>query len=72
MNRIYSCAEPSSNREHELQHAGDFPAVLLGIAGHDLRQPLQVAQGTYDGLSRRLDADSEECGCGWANKRLPN
>jgi light-regulated signal transduction histidine kinase (bacteriophytochrome) len=32
----------------ELQRASDFQAMLLGIAGHDLRQPLQDIQSTYE------------------------
>jgi two-component system phosphate regulon sensor histidine kinase PhoR len=51
--------ERGCDRECEPRHAGDFPPVLLGIAGHDLRQPLQVVRGTYDWLSRRLDTDAK-------------
>jgi light-regulated signal transduction histidine kinase (bacteriophytochrome) len=28
----------------DLQRASDFQAALLGMAGHDLRQPLQIIQ----------------------------
>jgi signal transduction histidine kinase len=38
--------------EKSLREAHEFYSVLLGMAGHDLRQPLQVIQMTYD----RLDA----------------
>jgi K+-sensing histidine kinase KdpD len=30
-----------------LQRESDFHATLLAMAGHDLRQPLQVILGTY-------------------------
>jgi two-component system, OmpR family, phosphate regulon sensor histidine kinase PhoR len=47
-------------REHELQRASDFHAVLLGMAAHDLRQPLQVIQNTYEWLGSRIDADAKK------------
>jgi two-component system, OmpR family, phosphate regulon sensor histidine kinase PhoR len=59
MNRFESSADPGSERERDLQRASEFHAVLLGMAGHDLRQPLQVIQSTYEWLSGRLDADAE-------------
>jgi len=59
MNRFQSSAKPSSERERDLQRASDFHAVLLGMAGHDLRQPLQVIHSTYEWLSGRLDTDAE-------------
>ena len=33
---------------------GDFQATLLGMAGHDLRQPLQVIQSAYEWLGSRV------------------
>ncbi len=59
MDRLQSLAKPSSKRERDLQRASDFHAVLLGMAGHDLRQPLQVIQSTYEWLSGKFDADAE-------------
>src|SRR5260370_8698360 len=47
-------------RERELQQANDFHAVLLAMAGHDFRQPLQVMLSSYDWLSRRLATPSEK------------
>jgi two-component system, OmpR family, phosphate regulon sensor histidine kinase PhoR len=47
-------------RERELQRANDFHGVLLAIAGHDLRQPLQSIMSTYEWLARRLDTSSEQ------------
>lgn len=44
----------SLRQEQELRQAHDFYAVLLGMAGHDLRQPLQVIQSTYDWLTHHL------------------
>jgi two-component system, OmpR family, phosphate regulon sensor histidine kinase PhoR len=40
-----------------LQRTSDFQAALLGIAGHDLRQPLQVIQGTYEWLATCVSTD---------------
>ncbi len=50
---------PSRTRIKNLQHALDFETVLLAMAGHDLRQPLQVMQDTFAWLSSRLGTDSE-------------
>lgn len=47
-------------RERELQRANDFHGVLLAIAGHDLRQPLQSIMSAYEWLARRLDTSSEQ------------
>lgn len=46
-------------RHAELQRAGDFQAALLAMAGHDLRQPLQVIQSAYEWLGTRV-ATSEK------------
>jgi signal transduction histidine kinase len=46
-------------REHELQQANDFHSVLLAMAGHDLRQPLQAIKSAREWLARRLDTGSE-------------
>jgi two-component system phosphate regulon sensor histidine kinase PhoR len=46
-------------REHELQQANDFHGVLLAMAGHDLRQPLQAIMSAHEWLARRLDTGSE-------------
>lgn len=55
-----SAAAPDGYRNPELHRAGDFEAALLGMAGHDLRQPLQVIQSTYDLLRTRACARSEQ------------
>jgi signal transduction histidine kinase len=49
-----------TRRERELQQASDFHTLLLAMAGHDLRQPLQIITSVYDWLSRRLEAPSEK------------
>src|SRR5262245_22474557 len=36
--------------------ARTFQALLLGMAGHDLRQPLQVIQSTHEWLESRVGA----------------
>lgn len=43
-----------------LRHSGDFQTALLGMAGHDLRQPLQVIQSAYDWLGSRVALSSEK------------
>ena len=43
----------------DFQRASDFQAALLGMAGHDLRQPLQIIQSAYEWLGSRV-ADSSE------------
>jgi hypothetical protein len=56
---VRDAGEPTTSdgtpRERELQRANDFHAVLLAVAGHDLREPLQVIMNAYDWLSRRLE-----------------
>jgi signal transduction histidine kinase len=41
------------------QKISDFEAVLLAMAGHDLRQPLQIIQSTYELLGIGLRTKSE-------------
>jgi two-component system, OmpR family, phosphate regulon sensor histidine kinase PhoR len=44
----------------DLQRTSDFQAALLGMAGHDLRQPLQVIQSAYEWLGSRVAHTSEK------------
>src|SRR5687768_6994189 len=44
----------------DLQRASDFQAALLGMAGHDLRQPLQIIQSAYEWLGSRVAHTSEK------------
>jgi two-component system phosphate regulon sensor histidine kinase PhoR len=37
----------------------DFPATLLAMAGHDLRQPLQLITSAHDVLARILHSDEQ-------------
>jgi signal transduction histidine kinase len=46
-------------RDAELQRASEFQAALLGMAGHDLRQPLQVIQSAYEWLGARVAASEK-------------
>jgi len=48
-----------NSRTEELQRASDFQAALLGMAGHDLRQPLQVIQSAYEWLGVRAAASEK-------------
>ena len=41
------------------QAASDFSATLLAMAGHDLRQPLQVITSAHDVLARTLDSEEQ-------------
>lgn len=50
---------PVGHRTIDLKRASDFQAALLGMAGHDLRQPLQIIQGTYELLRTRACGTSE-------------
>ena len=60
MNRFELSAKPSNEREGDLRHLSEFHAVLLGVAGHDLHQPVQVIQSTDEWLSSMLDADADK------------
>jgi len=40
------------HREHDLQGASDFNAVLLAMAAHDLRQPLQLIVSAFSWLGQ--------------------
>jgi signal transduction histidine kinase len=44
----------------DLQGASDFQIALLGMASHDLRQPLQIIQSTYELLRTRPCGKSEQ------------
>src|SRR3984957_9267338 len=59
MNGCQSSTESYSELQYNLQRASDFHTVLLGMAAHDLRQPLQVIQSAYEWLSGRFDDDVE-------------
>ena len=59
MSEFQSSAKLNNERERDLQRASDFHAVLLGMAAHDLRQPLQVIQNTYEWLNGRFDAEAD-------------
>jgi two-component system phosphate regulon sensor histidine kinase PhoR len=41
------------------QADSDFSATLLAMAGHDLRQPLQVITSAHDVLARTLDREEQ-------------
>jgi signal transduction histidine kinase len=41
------------------QGSSEFESVLLAIAGHDLRQPLQVIQGAHDFLGLGVRTETE-------------
>src|SRR5258708_12311057 len=41
------------------QADSDFSATLLAMAGHDLRQPLQVITSAHDVLAQTLDSEEQ-------------
>jgi hypothetical protein len=43
----------------QLHSVSDFESVLLAIAGHDLRQPLQIVQSAYELLGMGLRTSAE-------------
>lgn len=49
----------SSSPEIETQQASDYGSVLLAIAGHDLRQPLQTIQSAHELLGIGIRTRSE-------------
>lgn len=52
-------ANRPDQHERDLEGAIDFLEVLLAMAGHDLRQPLQVILSAFHWLGGRLGTDSE-------------
>lgn len=52
--RVAGIAGPAVNRG-----GGDFAAILLAMAGHDLRQPLQVITSAHDVLAHLLDTEEQ-------------
>jgi two-component system, OmpR family, phosphate regulon sensor histidine kinase PhoR len=55
MGGLHFDTHPLANCGHlDLQRASDFQAALLGMAGHDLRQPLQIIQSAYEWLGDRV------------------
>src|SRR5580704_18901970 len=49
-----------SAASHEADQAdSDFSATLLAMAGHDLRQPLQLITSAHDVLARILQSDEQ-------------
>jgi two-component system phosphate regulon sensor histidine kinase PhoR len=53
-------AATARQRSADVQRASDFEAALLAMLAHDLRQPLQVVQSTYELLRSRLEDTSEK------------
>jgi len=52
----FTIADSSREQAPDSRAAQEFQTTLLGMMGHDLRQSLQVIQGTYSLLRSRLDA----------------
>jgi two-component system, OmpR family, phosphate regulon sensor histidine kinase PhoR len=52
-------AAASMRRMLDVERANSFQTALLGMVGHDLRQPLQVIQSTYEWLGTRVDTADE-------------
>jgi signal transduction histidine kinase len=47
-------AETSASREIELRRANEYKGRMLAIAGHDLRQPLQIIAMSHDVIGRGI------------------
>ena len=47
-------ADALTDREHELRTANEYKSRMLAIAGHDLRQPLQIIAMSHDLIGRGL------------------
>jgi signal transduction histidine kinase len=61
MTEFHHYAPTAGNYEViDLQRTSDFQAALLGMAGHDLRQPLQIIQSAYEWLGSRFDHTSDK------------
>jgi signal transduction histidine kinase len=61
MSGLHHDAPPRANYAAlDLQRTSDFQAALLGMAGHDLRQPLQIIQSVYEWLGDRVTCTSEK------------
>jgi signal transduction histidine kinase len=54
-----NCFTWSSSAKVETQQASDYAALLVAIAGHDLRQPLQAIQFSHELLGRGIRSKSE-------------
>lgn len=59
MGEIHNVGGLADQRRLERQRGTDFQAALLGMAGHDLRQPLQVIQLSYEWLTAHIDTMPE-------------
>ncbi|HZT49197.1 MAG TPA: HAMP domain-containing sensor histidine kinase [Hyphomicrobiaceae bacterium] len=60
MNASYHDTRAATDRSgFDFRQFGDLQAALLGMAGHDLRQPLQVIQSTYEWLGSRIGTAPE-------------
>jgi len=49
----------SAIRRHADERGNDFSALLLAMAGHDLRQPLQVITNAHDVLAQTLISEEQ-------------
>jgi signal transduction histidine kinase len=60
--QAFECTGASTSTDNpvELRRTNDFLAALLGMAGHDLRQPLQVIQSAYDWPTLRSTDQAEK------------
>jgi two-component system, OmpR family, phosphate regulon sensor histidine kinase PhoR len=52
-------SEPASRSEQDLSSASEFNEVLLAMAAHDLRQPLQVILSAFAWLERHHPGERE-------------
>jgi two-component system, OmpR family, phosphate regulon sensor histidine kinase PhoR len=58
--RVWNVPSIGSAIDRDADETGnDFSATLLAMAGHDLRQPLQVITNAHDALARHLDSERQ-------------
>lgn len=61
MSGLLTAISTANNRgSFNLRRTSDFQATLLAMAGHDLRQPLQVIQSAYEWLGDRIASNSDK------------
>src|ERR1700674_1406255 len=56
--RVLARIGRAASREAD-QADSDFSATLLAMAGHDLRQPLQIITSAHDVLAQTLDSEEQ-------------
>jgi two-component system, OmpR family, phosphate regulon sensor histidine kinase PhoR len=64
-----AAAPKMQDRKPKTFVAQEFHTTIIGMLGHDLRQSLQVIQGTYALLRSRLEEMPQQHG--WTEESVP-